>query len=202
MRFNLVVGGVGGQGSILSSRIIADAAIKNGYEVRVGETFGAAMRGGSVASHVKIGDIYSPLVGEDEADIIVSMEPLEALRIGLKYLSPQGIVISDIKPWYPVDVNIEAADYPSLDFIEESLLKLGKKVYLIDATELAIKAGHTKTANIVLIGALAATGALPIKKSYLLQAIEERVPRKMIKANLEAYDLGFESIKEKVSLGG
>ena len=74
MKFNLIVCGVGGQGSILSSKIIADAAIKKGYEVRVGETFGAAMRGGSVSSHVKIGDIYSPLVAHDSADVILSME--------------------------------------------------------------------------------------------------------------------------------
>lgn len=199
MKFSLIVGGVGGQGSILSSKIIADAAIKNGYEVRVGETFGAAMRGGSVSSHVKIGDIYSPLVGEDEADVIMSIEPLEALRIGIKYLSPKGIIISDIKPWYPVDVNIEAAEYPTLDYVKESLLKLGKSVHLIDATELAIQAGNAKTTNIVLIGALAATGVLPIENEYLLQAIEERVPQKTIKTNIEAYYLGFNSINAKTN---
>lgn len=194
MKFSMIICGVGGQGSILSSRIIADAAIKNGYEVRVGETFGAAQRGGAVASHVKIGDIYSPLVEKDKADVIVSMEPLEALRIGADYLSPQGMVISDIKPWYPVDVNIGAAEYPSLDTIKSCLLKLGREVFFIDATELALKAGHPRTANIVLIGALAASGVLPIEESYLIQAIKERVPAKMVDINMTAYKLGYESL--------
>lgn len=202
MKFNLIVSGVGGQGSILASRVIADAAIKSGYEVRVGETFGAAMRGGAVASHVKIGDIHSPLVEKDKADLIMSLEPLESLRVGLEYLSPQGIVISDIKPWYPVDVNIGASEYPSLEFIEESLLKLGKKVYFVDAAELAIKAGSSKTANIVLIGALSATGVLPMEEKHIIKAIEERVPGKMIETNILAYRLGFEAIKEKIGLGG
>lgn len=202
MKFSLIVCGVGGQGSILSSRIIADAAIKNGYEVRVGETFGAAMRGGAVASHVKIGDIYSPLVEKDRADVIVSMEPLESLRLGVEYLSPHGIVISDIKPWYPVDVNIGASEYPTLQNIEKSLLKLGKEVYFIDAVELAIKAGHPKAANIVLIGALSASGVLPVEEEYLLQAIEQRVPSKTVDINIKAFRLGCDSIKEKTGLGG
>ncbi len=194
MKFSLIVGGVGGQGSILSSRIIADAAIKSGYEVRVGETFGAAMRGGAVASHVKIGNIYSPLVEEDMADVILSMEPMESLRLAVQYLSPNGIVISDIKPWYPVDVNIGAAEYPPIEVIEENLLKLGKKAYLLDAGELAVKAGNPKTANIVIIGALSALNILPIEENYLLQAIKDRVPSKMADINIKAFWLGSNAV--------
>jgi indolepyruvate ferredoxin oxidoreductase beta subunit len=194
MKFSLIACGVGGQGSILSSRIIADAAIKNGYEVRVGETFGAAMRGGAVASHVKLGDIYSPLVEEDSADVILSMEPMESLRLAVKYLSPNGIVISDTKPWYPVDVNIGAAEYPSIEIIEESLLKLGKEVYLLDAGKLAAQAGHPKAANIVLIGALSALKILPVEEKYLLEAIEQRVPPKMADINIKAFWLGHKAV--------
>jgi indolepyruvate ferredoxin oxidoreductase beta subunit len=203
MKFNLIAGGVGGQGSILLSRIIADAAINCGYEVRVGETFGAAMRGGAVASHVKIGDIYSPLVEKNKADVIVSMEPLESLRIGTEYLSPAGVVISDTKPWYPVDVNIGAFEYPSLETIEESLKKLGKDIYLINASELAEKAGNIKTANIVLTGALASIGILPFSEKELIFAIENRVPAKMVDINLKAFDIGYKVMKEKImGIGG
>jgi len=196
MKFNLIVCGVGGQGSILSSRIIADAAIKKGYEVRVGETFGAAMRGGSVSSHVKIGDIHSPLVAHDSADVILSMEPLESLRVSVDYLAPEGVVISDIRPWYPVDTNAGGAIYPSNDEIITELKKLGKEVHFLDAAALATKAGHPRTTNIVLIGALAALGKLPIESDYLIEAIKDRVPPKTIEVNIKAFQLGFDSIKK------
>ncbi len=196
MKFNLIICGVGGQGSILSSKIIADAAIKKGYEVRVGETFGAAMRGGSVSSHVKIGDIHSPLVAHNSADVILSMEPLESLRVSVDYLAPQGIVISDIRPWYPVDTNAGGAPYPSNDEIIAELKKLGKEVNFLDAAALAKKAGHPRTTNIVLIGALAALGKLPIESKYLIEAIKERVPQKTIDVNIKAFELGFDSIKK------
>ena len=196
MKFNLIVCGVGGQGSILSSRIIADAAIKKGYEVRVGETFGAAMRGGSVSSHVKIGDIHSPLVAHDSAEVILSMEPLESLRVSVDYLAPKGVVISDIRPWYPVDTNAGGAPYPSNEEIKSELKKLGKEVYFLDAAALATEAGHPRTTNIVLIGALAALGKLPIESEYLIEAIKDRVPPKTIEVNIKAFQLGFDSIKK------
>jgi len=194
MKFNIIVCGVGGQGSILSSRIIADAAIKKGYEVRVGETFGAAMRGGSVASHVKIGDIHAPLVAYDSADVVLSMEPLESLRISVDYLSPEGVVISDIRPWYPVDTNAGGAAYPSNEEIKNQLNNLGKEVHFLDAADLAEKAGHPRTTNIVLIGALAALGKLPIEKEFLIEAIKDRVPPKTIDVNIRAFQLGFEAL--------
>lgn len=197
MKFNLIVCGVGGQGSILSSRIIADAAIKKGYEVRVGETFGAAMRGGSVSSHVKIGDIYSPLVPMNKADVILSMEPLECLRVSVDYLSPEGIVITNTRPLYPVDVNIGASEYPSTDRVKENLLKLGSKAYMIDALDLAIKAGNQKAMSVVIIGALSALNKLPVEKEDLLFAVKERVPKKTIDTNLKAFDLGYEAMMKQ-----
>lgn len=197
MKFNLIVCGVGGQGSILSSRIIAEAAIKKGYEVRVGETFGAAMRGGSVASHVKIGDIHSPLVPKDKADVILSMEPLESLRVGIEYLSTEGVVITGTKPWYPVDVNIGAFKYPTLDKIEDSLLKIGREVYFINISDLALKSGNQKTANVVAIGALSALGKLPMEKKDLLSSVKERVPKKTIDVNLKAFHLGYEAVMKQ-----
>lgn len=197
MKFNLIVCGVGGQGSILSSRIIADAAIKKGYEVRVGETFGAAQRGGSVASHVKIGDIHSPLVPKDKADIIISMEPLESLRVGVEYLSPDGVVVTGDKPWYPVDVSTGTAKYPTNDEIKTSLSKLGSEVYFINISDLALKAGNQKTANVVAIGALSALGKLPIEKEDLILSIKERVPKKTIDVNLKAFQLGYEAVMKQ-----
>src|SRR3990170_1844510 len=95
---NLIVAGVGGQGSVLASHIVADAAVRAGLKARVGETFGAAMRGGAVSSHIRIGeDVQGPLVAEDKLDILIALEPLEGLRIGVKYLSPTGIAILNTK---------------------------------------------------------------------------------------------------------
>jgi len=197
MKFNIIVCGVGGQGSILSSRIIADAAITKGYEVRVGETFGAAMRGGSVSSHIKIGDIHSPLIPKNKADIVLSMEPLECLRQSVEYLSPEGIVITNTKPLYPVDVNIGISNYPTLDQVKENLLKLGSEVYFIDALDLAMKAGSEKAANVVIIGALSALEKLPVRREDLLSAINERVPKKTIDINIKAFDLGYEAMMKQ-----
>ena len=107
MSFDLVVAGVGGQGSILLSHIVADAAIRcdSSTRVRVGETFGAAMRGGSVASHVRIGkDVYGPLVSKAGADVVLAMEPLEGLRVSIDFLKRGGVAILNTRPWYPVDV--------------------------------------------------------------------------------------------------
>lgn len=196
MKTNIIVCGVGGQGSILSSRIIADAAIKKGYEVRVGETFGAAMRGGSVASHIKIGDIHAPLVAKNSADVVLSMEPLESLRISVDYLASDGVVISDIRPWYPVDTNAGGAPYPSNEEIKKHLSKLCKEVFFLDAADLAMKAGHPRTTNIALIGALSALGKIPIEKEYLIEAIKDRVPKKTIEVNLRAFDLGYKAVKK------
>lgn len=197
MKFNIIVCGVGGQGSILSSRIIADAAITKGYEVRVGETFGAAMRGGSVSSHIKIGDIHSPLIPKNKADIVLSMEPLECLRQSVEYLSPKGIVITNTKPLYPVDVNIGISNYPTIDQVKKNLLKLGSEVYLIDALDLAMEAGNQKAVNVVIIGALSALKRLPIGKEDLLLAINERVPKKTIEININAFDLGYEAMMKQ-----
>jgi indolepyruvate ferredoxin oxidoreductase beta subunit len=141
--FNLIIAGVGGQGSVLASRMVADAAIMEGYKVRVGETFGAAQRGGAVASHVRIGTkVYGPLVPEDGLDALVGLEPLEALRVGVKYLSPQAVAIVNTRRWFPVDVNVGRAKYPSLEEIEDSLKKLCNKVIMIDATKIAEEAGR------------------------------------------------------------
>ena len=151
--FNMIIAGVGGQGSILASHIFADAAIRasvtngdNDVKVRLGETFGAAMRGGAVASHVKIGsDVFNPLVPEDKADIVLGLEPLETLRIGVKYIAPGGMIIMNIRKYESVDVKTGQAEYPSISDIVSSFKKLNAHVITLDATE------KTSTKNPVII---------------------------------------------------
>jgi indolepyruvate ferredoxin oxidoreductase beta subunit len=194
---DLIVAGVGGQGSVLASHIIATAAIKEGLRARVGETFGAAMRGGAVASHVRVGkNVEGPLVLRDGADVIVAIEPLEGLRNAVKFLKPGGILITNIRPWYPVDVNIGRAEYPSIEQIEKAVEKLGGRMMKLDATKLAQEAGNVKAANTVMLGALTATGKLPFSAEALKEAVRENVPPKTIDANLRAFELGYKTLSE------
>lgn len=193
---NLIVAGVGGQGSILASHIIAAAAIKEGLRARVGETFGAAMRGGAVASHVKIGkEIASPLIPKGGAEIILALEPLEGLRTAVNFLKKGGLVITNTHQWLPVDVNIGRAKYPTMEEIKKAVKKLGGKTVEIDGTAIAQQAGNVRTMNSVMIGALAATGLLPFSIDALREAVKENVPPKTIDVNLKAFELGLEKMK-------
>lgn len=200
MSYNLVIAGIGGQGSILAARVVADAAIKAGVEtgedlkVRVGETFGAAMRGGSVASHVRIGsDVGGPLVPKSGAQAILALEPLEALRVGVPYLAPGGVVILNTSEVMPMEVKIGAAKYPEIEEIKTALSRLGGKVFLIDATKLAVQAGNAKTVSAVMLGALANLSQLPFNVERMKEALKERVPQKTIEVNKKAFELGFEA---------
>ena len=202
--FNMIIAGVGGQGSILASHIFADAAIRasvangdNDIKVRLGETFGAAMRGGAVASHVKIGsDVFSPFVPEDKSDVVLGLEPLEALRVGVKYIAPGGIVIMNIRKYESVDVKTGQAEYPSISDIIGSFKKLNANVITLDATEIAIKAGTAKARNVVMLGALAACPKNPVPRKILEEVIKDRVPSKTIEVNLKAFELGFNKVSE------
>lgn len=192
--FEVVVAGVGGQGSILVSHVLADAAIRDGKRARVGETFGAAQRGGAVSSHVRIGDVYAPTCMSKSAHAILALEPLEGARASANYLTDNGTVVLSSESIMPVDVNIGLAKYPSLSSIVEHISKIGK-VLVVDARSLAEKAGSTKCANVVMLGALYGTGILPISKKSLLESISERVPKKTVEINLNAFALGEEYAK-------
>jgi len=201
MIINLIVAGVGGQGSILASHIIAEAAILSAaargatgdggtFNVRVGETFGAAMRGGAVASHVRLGDVLGPLVGAGQADLILALEPLEGLRIGVEYAKAGGIAILNSDPFHPVDVKIGAARYPSMAEITKALKELGSTVAVLDATKLALEAGTAKAMNVVMLGAAFASGLFPFSEQVMIEAIRGRVPQKFLDVNLRAFALG------------
>jgi indolepyruvate ferredoxin oxidoreductase beta subunit len=198
-KLNLLIAGVGGQGSILASHMVATAAIRDGLRARVGETFGAAMRGGAVVSHVRIGkDVHSPLVQKGDAEIVLAMEPLEGLRNCVNYLKEKGLLITNIHPWLPVDVSIGRASYPSMEAIRDAIKKLGGEIIEVDATAIAQQAGNVRTVNVMMMGALAATGKLPVKAETLKQVVKENVPPKTVDVNLRAFDLGFEWMKKKL----
>ncbi|MDD3766019.1 MAG: indolepyruvate oxidoreductase subunit beta [Eubacteriales bacterium] len=184
---NIMIVGVGGQGTLLASRILGAAAIANGYDVKVSEVHGMSQRGGSVVTYVKYGDkVYSPIVGEGEADIILAFEQLEAYRYA-NYLKKGGKMLVNIQKTNPMPVITGAAEYPK-DIIEKMRQK-GADIIDVDAFSLACEAGNAKTVNVVLIGVLAARSN--IEKDIWLSALEDTVPPKFLEVNKKAFELGY-----------
>jgi len=190
---NLILTGVGGQGSVLAAHLVADAALVEGNRVKLADTFGAATRGGSVLSHVRIGEVWAPMTPQETADVIVALEPLEGLRTALKFLKPGGSVILNTRPWYPVDVNVGRVVYPSLDRIVEALEELEARVWMLEATELALRAGNARTMNVVMLGAMMQVHQ-PVREESLLQAVRQRWEDRIGQVNLRAYELGRDAM--------
>ena len=184
---NIMIVGVGGQGSLLASRILGAAAMNAGYDVKVSEVHGMSQRGGSVVTYVRYGEkVYSPVIEKGEADIIISFEQLESAR-WLPYLKKGGVLISSTQRIDPMPVIMGKAEYP-----QEILSKLSEKeikLVTLDALSLAIEAGTPKCANIVLLGA--AVQFLGIDKEMWVDIIRSTVPPKTIDVNLKAFELGY-----------
>jgi len=195
--FNVVLAGVGGQGTLLAAEILGTAALKDGLNVRVSEIHGMAQRGGAVTSDVRIGrKVLAPTVLEGQADVLLGFEPLETLR-NLKYASKKTLVIMSDERIPPPELTSKNIDYPSMDEIFEKIQTFTKKILIVKTTRLAEEAGSSLTQNIVLIGALAATEKLPVKRESLVEAIKELVPARHVKTNIKAFDLGYNYVKSK-----
>lgn len=178
--------GVGGQGTLLASRILGNAVINEGFDVKVSEVHGMSQRGGSVVTYVKFGDkVYSPVIDKGEADIILAFEQLEAYR-ALPWLKKGGKIIVNEQKINPMPVITGAADYPE-NIIEK--LKSVCSVTSLDALELAKEAGSIKTVNVVLIGLLAKTTDIPYES--WVKTVQKTVPEKFAEMNLKAFDLGY-----------
>lgn len=197
--YHIMIAGVGGQGNLLLSRIIGDAAISKGLKVRLGETFGAAQRGGSVHSHVRIGEeVYGPLMLEDEADALLALEPLEGLRRGLQYLRMGGLAILNTRKINSFDTNVGVAEYPSIEDIINSFRKLGARIIYHDFTKIAEEIGYPRLMNVVILGAFAgiAENELPFTTEDLKTAVRNRVPPRWVELNIRAFDKGYEFSKK------
>ncbi|HPJ31115.1 MAG TPA: indolepyruvate oxidoreductase subunit beta [Methanothrix sp.] len=184
---DVVVVGVGGQGVILISEIIGRAAMLAGLSVRGVETHGMAQRGGSVINHIRVGCKYSAMISPGSADVLLAMEPAEALRYA-SYLSPKGVALVNTRPVMPVTVTTGQARYPSIEEILSPLREVACEVKAMDATGLAAKAGSPQATNVVMLGAIA--GYLPIEEATLLSALSETVPARFLEINRKAFELG------------
>lgn len=193
MTKSILIVGVGGQGTLLTGRIIGNYAVAKGLDVKMSEVHGMAQRGGSVVMQVKYGDkVHSPLVEFGEADIIFAFEKLEALRY-LPYLKEDGVMIVNTQEIEPMPVVMGLEKYP--EQIEEKLKKLCKEICFIDALSIAKKIGNVKVVNMIMIGAYAAYIEDPIEEWETI--VEKTVPEKTIAMNKEALKQGYQAYKNK-----
>lgn len=184
---SIMIVGVGGQGTLLASRILGAALINNGFDVKVSEVHGMSQRGGSVVTYVKYGSkVNSPIVNEGEADLILAFEQLEAAR-WLQYLKKDGTLIINTQKIDPMSVIIGNSIYP--DGVLDAINKAGAKTTNLDALSLAVSAGSAKAVNVVLIGVMASH--MDLNRDVWINAIKNTVPEKFLEMNLKAFDLGY-----------
>jgi indolepyruvate ferredoxin oxidoreductase beta subunit len=190
---NLIICGVGGQGIILASDILAEVAIDSGYDVKKTDTLGMAQRGGSVISHIRMGNkIYSPMIKKGQADIVLGFEKLEALRWS-QYLNDKSIVIVNNYKISPSTVNLGKASYPDDEKTDGILKEKAGRVISTNGTEYAINLGDIRVLNIFLIGC--ASVFLPFKIQVWMDTILRRLPSKVASINKTAFDKGREEIE-------
>ncbi len=183
---SIMIVGVGGQGTLLASRILGNAVISEGFDVKVSEVHGMSQRGGSVVTYVKFGEkVYSPVIDKGEADIILAFEELEAYR-ALPYLKKGGRIIVNKQKINPMPVITGAAEYPS-DIVKK--LEGAANVTALSALSLAESAGSAKAVNVVLIGVLAKSTDIPYE--VWVETVKSTVPEKFLDINLKAFELGY-----------
>lgn len=184
---SVMIVGVGGQGTLLASRVLGRVMLDAGYDVKVSEVHGMSQRGGSVVTYVRWGErVESPVINEGEADILLAFEQLEAARY-LPYLKKGGVIVTNTQKIDPMPVITGAAAYPAA--LLEKIEAAGVRLTAVDALRLAEEAGSQKAVNVVLIGAMASL--LDIPEESWLSAIEKTVPAKFLDMNKRAFALGY-----------
>ncbi|HZJ35283.1 MAG TPA: indolepyruvate oxidoreductase subunit beta [Gillisia sp.] len=194
MKTNIILAGVGGQGILTIAAVLDTAALESGLNLKQSEVHGMSQRGGAVQSHVRISDteIHSDLIPQGKADIIISVEPMEALRY-LPFLKKDGYLVTDSNPFENIP------DYPKMEELYNQIKLLPNNI-LIDAKKIAKELGNSKATNIVILGA--ASSLLPLSEESLLQAIKslfERKGERVVKKNIEAFNKGKEIAMEILS---
>ncbi|MFA6011809.1 MAG: indolepyruvate oxidoreductase subunit beta [Desulfobacteraceae bacterium] len=194
--YNLIITGVGGQGNVMTSRAVGNMLSQLGLHVTIGETFGASQRGGSVMSHLRISakSSWSPQIPLGCAHMIVSMEPSETLRVLKDYGHPGVKVITNTRPFYPVGVISGQMAYPKDEEIRAWITELSSKAWFLNATEQAVAIGNPVLGNVIMAGALAGTGELPLEREIFQAILATKFSGDKLKMNLEAYDFGVRSV--------
>ncbi len=187
--------GVGGQGNLLASNLLGQAALSMGIPVVVSEIHGMAQRGGVVESAVLMGGANSPIVSNGEADVLVSFEPLETMRI-LNKCNKKTLVITNAQALPPFTVAVGQGKYPPVEEILDKVKKKVGKVVALDGNDLAEKAGNVLSLNMVMLGALIGTGATPVTEKVMKETIAGSTKKAFLESNLKAFDLGKETAQK------
>ncbi len=194
MIYKIHLAGVGGQGTIKTSTIIGEAAIKKGLNAVMSEVHGMAQRGGIVTTDIKIGDAHSPLIEAGDADLVIGFEPAETLR-SLGKVGEKTYVITNSARIVPFTVSLGISSYPNKEEILKELKNKVKRLYIIDAETLANEAGNILSLNMVLLGGAAAIENFPIDEETIIETMKENLPPKTIEINLKAFRLGYAAVK-------
>jgi indolepyruvate ferredoxin oxidoreductase beta subunit len=190
--YDLLVTGVGGQGTVVASDILAAVGLAAGYDVKKSDVLGLAVRGGSVISHVRWAEhVHSPIVPEGRVDVLIAFELLEGLR-WLDQMRPEGTILINQQRIFPVVVSAGLAEYPTRADTEAALLRAAQQVHVVPGLDLAQEVGNTRTLNIVLLGAF--SGLVDISSDLWIDVIKKRVPAKVVEMNLEAFRRGREAL--------
>lgn len=194
---NLIIIGVAGQGNVVTSQLVCDALVREGYLVTFGQSYPAQQRGGPVINYIRVSrqTQCSPIIPQGRADVIVAMEPVEAMRMLARYGNPDVITMVNPRPIQVVDIAGTGAKYPGLDKLIEDIKELSAKTWVVHATEEAQKLGNAIMANVILVGALVGSGLLPLDKNSLEPVIKERFP-KAFEANMTAFHKGMALVKQ------
>lgn len=182
--------GVGGQGTLLATRMVGEAALAEGLPVTMSEIHGMAQRGGVVESSVVIGKVFSPTIPDGEADILMAFEPLEALRAIPKCYA-KSLIIASTAPIVPFTVAVGQSTYPEVAELEQAIKEKVSNLLWLDAVELARKAGSERASNTVLVGVLAGTGRLPIARPSWEEALQKTLPSRLVEINRQAFEAGY-----------
>jgi indolepyruvate ferredoxin oxidoreductase, beta subunit len=193
---NVIMAGVGGQGNVMASRVLANMLSLKGYKVTIGETFGMSQRGGSVMSHLRVSETsaWSPQIPKGRADVLIALEPIEAVRVMRSYGNAGVKVLVNTRAIHPVGVIAGDFEYPSLESIEKGLKELTPHVWVMDATEEAIKLGNPILSNIIMIGAVSGLNLLPIGMAEFKSVIRDFFPQKLLEVNRRAFEIGKEKV--------
>jgi len=196
---NIIICGVGGQGVVLVSELLGSAAVRGGVAVKGSEVLGMAQRGGSVFSNLRLGgDVIAPMTPEGKCDVLIAVEPSEALR-NIQYLAKNSVVVLNTTTVMPYTVYLGQSGYPTRNQIVEKLRKVTYRIITLDASGLAKEAGSLQAANVVMLGALFGTGLMPVKDETAKEAILARFKAKVGEINIKAFDLGYEYVKKALT---
>ncbi len=195
---NVIIGGVGGQGNVLASQILGEMLVSQGYVMTIGETYGASQRGGAVMSHLRISsrNQFSPLIPEGQCDLLVALEPVEGLRILAYYGNPGVMTLLNTRPIHPMEVISGDAAYPEVSEVIAKIKELSRRVWTLNATEIALEMGDPIFSNIVMLGALSAMEVLPIHRQGFESVITDLLPSRTLDENMKAFDQGREVVEE------